>query len=170
MSAIDTNKDGWISASENPLTGMSAPSIADISFNNSVGSLSAKDAVDFNYNDINSWKEELYRRFKNGDDAAGERLFNYLAQEEANKNSLDYAKNAYSYMLEDLKKAGISPYIISGASPLSMSFGSSSGSQMTTQSSSLRSAQTANKDRINDDFLQILKTIGIVAAALIYSH
>lgn len=170
MSLLDRDGDGMISASENPLVGMSAPSVADIPFNNSVGSLSSKDAVDFNYNDISSWKEELYRRFKNGDEAAGERLFNYLAQEEANKNSLDYAKNAYSYMIKDLEKAGISPYIISGASPLSMSFGSSSGSQMTTQSSSIRSAQTANKDRVNDDFLQILKTIGIVAAALIYAH
>lgn len=170
MSGLDRNNDGWISGNENPLTGMSIPSIADIPFNNSVGSFSAQDAVDFNYNDINSWKDELYRRFKNGDDAAGERLFNYIVQEDANKNSLDYAKNAHSYMMEDLRKAGISPYIISGASPISMSFGSSSGSQMTTQSSSLRSAQTANKDRISDEFLSILKTIGIVAAALIYSH
>lgn len=159
MSLLDRDGDGWISATENPLSTINRQGsdsvLNDLMSKN--GSQTASDMINFDYSDLNAWMDELYRKYQSGDEAAGERLFNEVAQSFAEKTSRDWTASredtAYQRLVQDLKKAGISPYVLSGASPFASaaSFSSRSGSQMTSQANSRRSAEQDALDRTVDN-------------------
>ena len=71
--------------------------------------------------DLNSLLSNLSDRANKGDEAALEKLFNYYSSEASAKTSREWTASredtAYQRLIADLKKAGISPYILSGASP-----------------------------------------------------
>lgn len=127
--------------------------------------------TDFDYHSVDDWTNELYRLYKNGDVSAGEKLFNYYATKDSEKTARDWTASredtAYQRLIADLKEAGISPYVLSGATPaVSNSTGATySGSQMTSAQSS---RNTINKETLNDAtsiITRVLMVLGIIAAA-----
>ena len=67
------------------------------------------------------WLNETEKKAQSGDAAALDRLFNYYATQRSEKNALDWTASRedtqYQRLVEDLRKAGISPYVLSSATP-----------------------------------------------------
>lgn len=111
--------------------------------------------------DNNTWFKKLEAMARNGDVAAQEKLLNFIMSEASSKTARDWTAqredNAYQRLMVDLKKAGISPYVLTGATP---AVSSSSGrnytsTNMTTQANSERSS-----------LMQLLKIIFPLSALL----
>lgn len=117
-------------------------------------------------------KDDLYYRAMHGDTAAYEKWMNFYLSELSNSTTRDWLERMrstqYQTLVEDLKKAGISPYVISGANPMAMSSSGNSytGSQMTSQQSNRLTTKTSTNNAILNDFFKILGTVlGAVAMA-----
>lgn len=119
------------------------------------------------------WNEQSYMnnlidKANNGDVASIEKLVDIWATRENEKTARDWTASredtAYQRLSEDLKKAGISPYVLSGATPMvSSSSGKSvSGSEMTSRANQ-QSSQS------NQNARSVLQLAGIVLAAVLYS-
>lgn len=118
--------------------------------------------------EIPAWLESLSRKANNGDIAAYEKLIDYYMTKDSEKSARDWTASredtTYQRLIEDLRKAGVSPYVLSGATgSVSSSTGKSySGSQMVSQENN-RNNQGQNNVR------SILSLLGIVVAAMIYA-
>lgn len=114
----------------------------------------------------------LDERSRRGDVAATETLFNYLASEQSAKTARDWTSaredTQYQRLMADLKKAGISPYILTGATPgVSSSSGvSHSGNRLTTQQTNQWNQQKGENDRAINIVGEILGFIGTALMAL----
>lgn len=147
-----------------PVGGTFEPSVANDP------SITAVNALD--YSNFDNILSNLEQRANQGDEAAIEKLFNYYASERSEKTARDWTAaredNQYQRLVADLQKAGISPYILSGATP-----GVSSASGVSHSGSSLTSAQTAkwnqqkaDNDRAADFTKAILSFVGTAMIAL----
>ena len=125
---------------------------------------SATDMISKPY-DLEAILSDLTTKAKNGDAAAQEKLFNYYATQKSEQTARDYTAeredHAYSRLIKDLESAGISPYIISGASPsvTGYSGASYSGSQLATQENNKRS----NSNEV------ATKIMSLIGTALMYA-
>lgn len=89
--------------------------------------------------DESDWLEFAIDKANSGDAAWQDKLWNYLATREGEKTARDWTAkredSAYQRLTSDLKAAGISPYVLSGASPMASASASKSysGSELTSQ-------------------------------------
>lgn len=113
-----------------------------------------------------NFMDNLVSLANKGDEAAIEKLINIWSTQESEKTARDWTASredsAYQRLNEDLKKAGISPYILSGATPMvSSSSGKSySGSEMTSRSNN------KNTQYNQDARTAVTAIIGIITALL----
>lgn len=113
-----------------------------------------------------NWLDYLSKLSKEGNTAATEKLLDYYSTEQSLKTARDWTAqredSAWQRTVEDLKKAGISPYFLSGGSPLvsSSSGHGYTGSQMTSSSNNLR---TQGRSMIT----ALLAGLGIILSATI---
>lgn len=100
------------------------------------------------------------------DPAYLEKLVNYFMTEESNKTAREWTAqredSTYQRLMKDLKKAGISPYVLTGATPaVSSSSGKSyTSTEAVTRENSIRSSDT-NLAK------QTLASFGVIIGALI---
>lgn len=105
------------------------------------------------------------RWIKYGDTAAYEKYIDKVIEYENDKTAIARTEHredtAYQRLEADLRKAGISPYILSGASPFAgaATFHSTTGSQMTSASNNKRSEEVQLTK-------SALSTVGAVLAAI----
>lgn len=130
------------------------PSLEDLTG----GNKQEQTASDFARSDSNpSWLNSLIDKANAGDTSAYEKLIDYYMTEDSAKTAREWTAqredNQYQRLMDDLRKAGVSPYVLSGATPgVSSSAGKSySGSQITT-----------NKNKETDQALTALRDIFIV--------
>ena len=106
------------------------------------------DLVSTDSNSLDYWLNKTKKLADEGDAGAIERLFNYYATKDSEKTALEWTANredtAYQRLVEDLRKAGISPYILSSAGPSVSSYGGKSytGSTITSSANNERSNNT----------------------------
>lgn len=116
-------------------------------------------------NSRNEILDDLWSRASKGDTAAYEKYVDMVVNYENDMNSREYAamrEDTYTQrLLADLRKAGISPYVLSGINPqaAASTFHSVSGSQMTSYANSKRSEEAQNTR-------SALTTVGSIIAAL----
>lgn len=127
------------SAQENPFD-----DINQINAQGGLGSnITASSMAGNNYTFDNALKA-LENKARAGDTSAIEKLFNYYStkksEETARELTMKREDNQYQRLVEDLRKAGISPYVISSASPGVSAFTGAtySGSQMTSEANARR--------------------------------
>lgn len=125
----------------------------------------------------NKWSNESYlsdmlAKAQQGDEAAQQWLANYYSSEDSLQKAMDWTAQredtAYQRLVSDLQKAGISPYILSGATPSvsSASGRSYSGTEMVSKANNERTTKTSEQNA----YLQsILRIAGVVGSALIYA-
>lgn len=98
-----------------------------------------------NFSDYNGdWRSYLQDLVDRGDAEAADKLINYLMSEDSAQKQRDWESTSYQRLVNDLKAAGINPYILlnSGASPISSSNSNSySGSQFTTRAANKETAR-----------------------------
>ena len=112
--------------------------------------LQKSSATELASNPINrdNYVDEMLNRANKGDEAALEWIINYYASEDSAKTARDWTAsredNAYQRLMADFQKAGISPYVLSGATPgISSSAGKSySGSGITSRANNQDSNTT----------------------------
>lgn len=115
-----------------------------------------------------SWLDSLTRKAQSGDTAAYEKLIDYYMTRDSEKTARDWTASRedtqYQRLIADLDKAGISPYILSGATPgVSSSVGKSySGSQMTSSENNRKTTDAAN-------LKGLLGVLGVIIAATIHA-
>lgn len=108
-----------------------------------------------------SYLQKLQEMADKGDPGAIDKLVNYYMTEASEKRARDWTAqredSAYSRLMEDLRKVGISPYVLSGATPMvsNATAKSYSGTQMTSEKNS-------EKNRNAD----IGKAIGSILASI----
>ena len=118
--------------------------------------------------DSDSWFNNVVERANNGDEASIQFLLNYFANRESEKTARDWTAmredNAYQRLSEDLRKAGISPYVLSGATPaVSSSAGKSySGSDLVSQQSNKKTNDT-------NQLRTLLALFGIIMTATLHA-
>lgn len=109
-------------------------------------------------------------RANSGDSAALDWLLDYYAKTSADKTARDWTAaredTAYQRLMADLSKAGISPYILTGATPFASSANASSVSSghFTSKANSERTALSDQKDRANQ-FNKMM--FGLIGTALV---
>lgn len=125
----------WVpQAGGNPGIPQNNPNYQGMTPNQSAGDI----ARNFQGSNNPDWLNSLIERAKT-DTGAYEKLIDYYATRESEKTAREWTAQredtAYQRLMDDLKKAGISPYVLSGATPsVSSSVGKSySGSQMTSR-------------------------------------
>lgn len=133
---------------------------------------SSNTALQNTYRDFSSVLSGVEKKAQNGDPSALEHLFNYYASEASAKSARDWTAaredTQYQRLMADLQKAGISPYILTGATPgVSSATGvSHSGSSITSYANSKRTQETANRDRAWAISKEVLGLIGTALMAL----
>lgn len=121
-----------------------------------------------------SWLEYA-QKMAQTDSAWREKLWNYYATKDSEKTAREWTAqredSSYQRLMDDLQKAGISPYILSGASPMaSASTGKSySGSEVTSRAnnkaSNERQALYAQMASMGIVLSAIIRAIATVAVA-----
>lgn len=125
------------------------------------GSIFNATQLTYDWNSDN-WLSNLQSMANKGDTGALEKLVNYYASEASSKTARDWTSQRedtqYQRLMDDLSKAGISPYVLSGATPgVSSSSGKSySGSEMVSR-----------KNNQNTNLKGILTVLGIIIGATI---
>lgn len=126
-----------------------------------------------NYSSWNGdWKGYLEWLANHGDQAALDKLLNYLMSEQSSQNARDWTAQredtAYQRLVADLKAAGINPYAFAtfGASP----FASSSGGH--SYSGNYSASYEINKEKNQQNWLKVVLSsifpvIGAAIAALL---
>lgn len=103
---------------------------------------------------MDEWVNYLRNEASKGNSAAFDKLFNYIASETSAKTARDWTAeredNQYQRLMDDLREAGISPYILSNAIPGASGArqNSYSGSQMTEREKSQLNNETSLIGRI----------------------
>lgn len=120
--------------------------------------------------DSSNWESYLQDRIAQGDDAAIDKLINYYQTEQSAKTARDWTSeredNAYQRLMADIRKAGISPYILTGAAPsASGATGKAySGSQMTSRANNKDTVAANERSRV---ITSLLAGIGIIFGSAI---
>lgn len=125
-----------------------------------VGNLPGIDKTKYsNWN--GDWRGYLEYMADNGDAGSLDKLINVLSEDEARQWTADREDTQYQRLVEDLRKAGINPYILmqSGASPISSSTSGQSGSQI--------SSYEINKEKNSQNWLKAFLSIIPIAIAAI---
>lgn len=114
-----------------------------------------------------NYLDMLIERANRGDSAATDLLVNIFATRESEKTARDWTAqredSAYQRLDADLKKAGISPYILSGATP-----GVSSSSGRTYSSSSYTGLEKNELSNRTDIARGSLALLGVVLMSLLH--
>lgn len=114
-----------------------------------------------------SWLSKLQELADNGNASARDALVQYYSSKEANETAyqrtVEREDHAYERLMTDLKKAGISPYILSGATPMV-----SQASQQSKTSSDFTSAANNKKSAEANNLKAILALIGVSLAAIMH--
>lgn len=115
--------------------------------------------------DESNWLQYAIDKANSGDSAWQDKLWNYLSTREGEKTARDWTAqredNAYQRLMADFKAAGLSPYILSGASPMASASGSKafSGSELTSSKNNKENNQTRS-------LIAQLGFFGIILSAL----
>lgn len=127
----------------------------------------------FGSDEFISWMQ----KFGKNDEAIKDKYLDFLMSEYSNeaafKRSMKDRDTAYDSLMSQLKRNGISPYILSGSLPSASSSQATSytGSQLVSQQSNKVTSQTSslnNNATVTANLLRgFLTSIGIVAAAII---
>lgn len=141
----------------------------------SQGISNSGNSIDWASMNGDNWLEMLSQAASDGDDAAKQMLMNYFMSEQSQKTARDWQTEQYNTqyqrIVEDLKKAGISPYVLSAGStgigsPSGVNY---TGSQYVSENNNKRTNQvslsTKNASNIINFFGLILNAIGFAIKA-----
>lgn len=112
--------------------------------------------------------DDLVNHYKDlankGDEVAIEKLFNYLVEKESTENARSEAykreDTVWQRLVQDLSKAGISPYILSGGAP------SSSGAIKMDYKGTEYSSKVKNDESNRNDIIRsVMSLLGTVLMA-----
>lgn len=121
-----------------------------------------------NFSDYNGdWRSYLEDLVNKGDAEAADKLLNYLMSEDSANRQREWESHSYQRLVNDLKAAGINPYILlnSGASPISSgSANSYSGSQFTTRAANRETARHNQQTESLNVLKMLLVAIPMVIA------